>query len=72
MQKHGRVIMDHVIRYENLVEGFCEVTGLSAEALPVTHKTEHEEYQRYYDEDSREFVRDVFRKDIKMWGYRFG
>ena len=72
MTKNGRIVMDHVIRFENLVEGFCDVTGLPADALPITHKTEHNEYQKYYDKASREHVKRVFAKDIKRWGYKFG
>ena len=71
MTKSGKFAMDHVIRFENLVEGFCGVTGLPADTLPITHKTEHCEYQKYYDKASREFVKRVFARDIKMWGYKF-
>ena len=71
MTRHGKFKMDHVIRFENLVEDFCDVTGLAADVLPVTHQTQHSEYQKYYTKAAREYVAKVFKPDIKRWGYKF-
>lgn len=71
MTRHGRIKMDHVIRFENLVEEFTQVTGLSKKHLPQYHRTEHRAYQEYYTPESREFVDRLFAKDIKKWGFKF-
>jgi hypothetical protein len=42
-----------------------------AEELPVTNTTRHAHYSTYYSRDSVETVRQMFRKDIELGGYRF-
>jgi hypothetical protein len=69
----GEVCMDFVGRYEQLATDFndvCARLGLRA-SLPHDNRSEHGGYRDYYDVATRDFVAELFRRDIELWGYDF-
>ena len=69
----GEVIVDFIGRFENLDNDFqhiCERTSVKAE-LHFMNKSEHREYQYYYDSETREIVGKWFKKDIEIFKYTF-
>ncbi len=68
--------IDHVIRFENLTEGYnraCELIGIESEPLPVRNKSKskRDHYTAYYDDELIELVGQLFADEIKHFGYRF-
>lgn len=73
----GKIGMDYVIRFEQLVEGLsavCERLGIPFEAseLPHAKKTDRKHYTEYYDDEMRKLVRRRLREDIEFFDYKFG
>ena len=69
----GEVIVDFIGRFENLKNDFqfiCEKIGVTAD-LPFVNKSEHKEYQYYYNDETREIVRRWFENDINLFKYNF-
>jgi len=77
---NGKMEMDYVIRFENINEDFAVVAdrlGLpSLEAPKILHKNRNPKSRRSYVEDyndrARDFVSEVYRDDIREFGYTFG
>ena len=67
--------MDFVGRFENFEEDFLFVlktTGLPCRDIPHRNKTKHGHYSDYYDDEAREIVSKVYKRDIEYFGYEFG
>jgi hypothetical protein len=75
--RDGRMLVDFVGRFESLQADFntvCERIKLPAISLPHVNKAKvsaGNEYQDYYDSESKECVAELYRKDIESFGYRF-
>ena len=67
--------IDFIGRFENLEEDFhyiCEKIGLSNIKLPHENITRHKHYIKYYDDETRGIVAEIYVKDIKFFNYKFG
>lgn len=73
----GELCVDYVIRYESLQEGFDEVcrrVGVPTTELPrlksgIRDAGRH--YSTYFDDDTRELVRQRHTNDLRLFGYAF-
>ena len=66
--------IDFIGRFENLEEDFhyiCEKIGLSNIKLPHENITRHKHYTKYYNNETRAIVAEIYAKDIKNFGYKF-
>jgi hypothetical protein len=71
---NGSIPLDYIGRFENLTEDFqkiCEQMGLDNMTLPHKIKGSSEDYREYYDETSKNIIMDVYKDEIKMFGYSF-
>ena len=75
----ARIIVDRVLRYENLVNDLAEVfsqlnirfegdLGVRAKA---EYRTNYTPYQSVFNEKQRRIVEQAFAKEIELHGYRF-
>ena len=73
--RHGRLIVDFIGRYEQLDRDFadiCRRIGVPVAALPHRRQAvDRADYRRYYDDDTAERVARHFAHDIARFGYRF-
>ena len=73
--KKQNLIVDFIGRFENLEKDFDFVLNkLNIKKnieLPHFNKTKHKHYSEYYTEETRKLVEKRYRKDIKMFGYKF-
>ncbi|MEZ5926778.1 MAG: sulfotransferase family 2 domain-containing protein [Hyphomicrobiaceae bacterium] len=75
--ENGRIVLDHVGRYEALEEGFAAVLdaiGLTGRVtLPVTNvsKAKDRDYRSYYTDESRDLIGGWYRREISEFGYTF-
>lgn len=62
-----------IMRFENLANDFAQVQMLMQDhtPLPVINATQHEPYQNYYSDWSRQLIQDLFYTDITQFGYTF-
>lgn len=73
----GELCVDYVIRYESLQEGYDEVcrrVGLPTIALPrlksgIREAGKH--YSWYFDDETRDIVRERHAHDVRLFGYSF-
>ena len=73
--EQGNVIVDVVGRFERLQQDFdavCDRVGLDRAVLPHANKTDHDPYWKYYDEESKQIVAELFSRDIAHFTYSFG
>ena len=74
-----KVIVDRVLRYENLTaeirEVFLQLSIPFAGTLGVTakskYRTDRRPYQQVFNDSQRRFVEKAFAKEIELHGYRF-
>ncbi len=71
---NGALILDFVGRYETLQQDFsyiCKEIGLPDSLLPHANQSTREDYRKYYDDETREIVRNWCSTDIAEFDYRF-
>jgi hypothetical protein len=71
---NGVVDLDYIIRFENLEEGFNEVKkciGVDNIKLPHELKTKKDDYRKFYDDYTRDLVREIYKEEIVLFNYRF-
>ncbi|HXK56579.1 MAG TPA: sulfotransferase family 2 domain-containing protein [Gammaproteobacteria bacterium] len=69
----GEIEIDHVVRMENLRDGFAQVmaaAGIDAE-LPHLNRSEPKCYRDHYDSYSRDLIGEFYRHEIELFGYEF-
>jgi len=74
LYRDGHLIVDHLIRFEQLQEGFdhvCDVVGLPHQTLPhLNASAGRRPYREYFtDEADRQLFLQHFRPDFEAFGY---
>ena len=66
--------VDHIIRFENYTKGLqdvCGKLGKDFDKVPRANKSKHGHYSLFYDDDTIEFVKQMYQKDIDYFEYEF-
>lgn len=69
-----KLIVNFVCRFETLQEDLnkvCYKIGIPHKKLKHTKKTEHKHYCKYYDDDAKNIITKMFKKDIQYFNYKF-
>jgi len=71
--RHGRLLVDFVGRFESLEADFAEVCSrVGAKCrLPHLKQSSHTHYSQAYDAESRECISAVFAADLSQFGYSY-
>jgi hypothetical protein len=71
---HGKLIVDHICRFENLADDFrgvCQKIGKDPINLPHLKASKRGSYRDYYDDPTAKIVKNWFRLDIEKFEYQF-
>ena len=74
VDKSGKFRVDFIGRFENLQKDFqtiCAKLKIEKQELPHRQKTNHLSYQKYYDEETKQLVADIWAEDIEAFNYSF-
>ena len=74
ISENGTLFVDYIIRFENYSEelqAVCDKLGKKLDIVPHTNKSQHKHYSFYYDEETIEIVRQMHKRDIDYFGYKF-
>lgn len=65
--------VDRFLRFENLKEDFKQIQKWMnyLEPLPHLRKTNHKNYREYYNETTKNMIKELYEKDLKELGYGF-
>jgi len=71
---YGKLITNFEGRYERISENWstlCKILNIRV-FLPISLKANHQHYTHYYDDETREFIAQKYKKDIEQFQYQFG
>lgn len=71
---NGEQIVDFTYRYENINKDFAYVAKklkLNSVKLPHVNKTNHAHYRRYFNQEMKNIIAELFKNDIEAFGYRY-
>jgi hypothetical protein len=68
IQEKGNIIVDKIIRFENLTEEWKKLFDVP---LRLDNRTNHKTYQTYYNDHLEGLVYKAFKEDIEYFNYRF-
>lgn len=73
----GSPLVDFIGRFENLQDDFnyiCQQIGIPAKTLGHVNKapaSQQKNWRDYYDNETKEFIADLYQRDINLFGYEF-
>jgi hypothetical protein len=71
--KRQKITVDFIGKFEDIDKDFnfvCQKLGVDI-IIEKTNVTERRPYQKYYSEETKEIVRNVYQRDIEEFGYIF-
>jgi hypothetical protein len=71
--KQGNQLVDFIGRYERLEEDFqtiCKMIGITA-TLGKENASSHRDYRSYYSAETAVIVAELYKRDLKTFGYTF-
>jgi len=74
VDSRGELAVDFVGRFEYLERDFETVArrlGMHGRKLEAHNRSLHQDYESYYDDQTRKIVAEFYRKDIELFNYRF-
>lgn len=70
---NGETIVDYIGRLETMQQDAANIferLGINA-VIPHVNATRHKHYSEYYDDESKEMVREMYNDDIRILNYSF-
>ena len=67
--------VDDIFRYESYTSGIKTVAAklkISLPHVPAKTPKPHDDYWDFYNDSTREIIADIYRDEIKKFGYEFG
>jgi len=74
IDEDGKIMVDHVLRYENLNEDFkkfSDKVGLPNVELPTLNQSKKVDYRDVHTPRTREITYNVYKKEIELLNYKF-
>ena len=70
----GRLVVDYIVRYESLQQGFdsvCDIIGKPRRVLEHHNQGHRTHYADYFNEGTRRIFLRHFGRDVELFGYRY-
>lgn len=69
----NKLLLDFVGKYENLEEDLKIISENIGIKIQISHhrKTNHLNYRKYYDAETQEIIRNIYKDDLNLFGYSF-
>ena len=69
-----KIYIDYFINFEKLKDDFEIIKKIADKhgVLPVTNKSKHHNYEKYYDKKSKKIISDLFQREINFFNFKFG
>jgi hypothetical protein len=74
VDEQGLLAVDFLGRTETMQvswDAICAKIGLSSSSLDTVNTSRHKDYRQYYDDELRDLVGAVYRRDLELFGYDF-
>ena len=76
LDENGEQLVNFIARFENFNDDVSTILGeldIKVDAIPhsAVNKTVRGNYRQYYDDESVEMIRQIYRQDIELLGYEF-
>ena len=71
---NGKIIINEILRFENLEIDFNKfIAKYKLEPVNLSHEnvTEHNHYSTYFNDKQIEIVKQIYKKDFDLFGYKF-
>ena len=72
LNKDGKPEVETVLRQENLQEDFdifCNEIDLEPKKLEITNKSNHDHWEKYYDDETKQIVAEIYHDDFEFFSY---
>ena len=74
LDDNGETIVNHILKFENFnmeVSKILNKLDIEFDAILHLNKGIRKHYSEYYDNETKEFVADMYSQDIKLLGYSY-
>ena len=71
---NGELLIDYIGRFEKLhkcADAIFSHLSIQNQSIPHINKSDRKTYQKYYDEESIEMIREMYAEDINVFEYRY-
>jgi len=71
---YKKMMVDDILKFENIIHDWRKAAFLIGceGTLPHENRSCHQNYVECYDTETKSAVMNVYKKDIELFGYRFG
>lgn len=66
--------VDFIGRFENLQKDYdtlCHQLNIPIQILPIHNKSQHNYYRKYYDDETKKIIEQIYHVDISRFNYTF-
>jgi hypothetical protein len=70
----NKIFVDYIGRLENINDDWRYVASKInvSDQLPHKNESKHDHYTEYYDNETKDIITNIYKKDIELLGYTYG
>ena len=69
--KFGTLMIDVLLHFENYQSDLNELLGLSINSIEKVNSSSSKDFKKYYTEETKTIVANLYKEDIENFGYEF-
>ncbi len=70
----GNIIIDYIGQFDQIKQEFVKINQklkIPKQKLPYINASRHIHYSYYYDDETKDIVREMYQKDIEYFGFKY-